>query len=123
MTTHFSFLNTLQGGYDGKIIPTDTDRYVFNCRRSRVFRSDGKTPGYVARVNDFQSHHANITGLDSDQLHPDTLAFWEKIKATLKAADQDGRIAWAFQESGQPNFDFNDRLRQDRKTDNKAMFS
>lgn len=69
--------------------------------------------------NNLQPHHANTTGLDADQLHPDTLAFWERLQPILRAADQDGRIDWAIQESGQPNFDFNERLRQTRDA---AMF-
>lgn len=114
MTTYFSFKKTLQGFYTHKIDLAETDRYVFNCRRSRVFREDGKIPGYVSQVNDLQPHRANSTGLEADQLHPETLAFWERLQPILKAADQDGRIAWAIQESGQLNFDFNDRLRQTR---------
>lgn len=112
MTTYFSFLHTLQGFYAQKIDLTETDRYVFNCRRSRVFREDGKIPGYVSQANDQQPQHANSTGLGTERLHPDTLACWEKLQPILEAADQGGRIAWAIQESGQPNFDFNERLRQ-----------
>lgn len=108
MATYVSFLSTIQGFATGLIDPSPHDRFAFNCRRSRVFPPDDGIPGYVSRMNELQPHHPNTTILQADDLHPKTLAIWEKLKPMLERAEVEGRIVWATDEAGNPQFNLYD---------------
>ncbi|ACK74057.1 hypothetical protein PCC7424_5487 (plasmid) [Gloeothece citriformis PCC 7424] len=102
---YFSFLSTVKAFGSGLIEPTSDDKFVFNCRRSRVLNE--RIPGYVSQMNILQYPVPdNTVLLDPKDLHPSTLEQWNKLREIIDEADRKGNVIWLKNEDG--SFVFNE---------------
>ncbi len=105
MLTYFSLKSTIYAYKKGLINPQLSDTFVFNCRRSRVFRDDDLLPGYSSVFeNPTPASLRNDLGVSKDELSPEAYQKWLEFFEIIKIADEDNRILWLIDESGNPAY-------------------